>query len=463
VTDDTRPKVLYVDDETAQAEDMIALMPDVMDIELVADPETAEQRFRDTSYDLILMDIDLQSEINGIELLRRVKEFDPELPVVMLTKYEDPSHIIDSIKSGAFYYVTKGKVPSIQQIAHISQLAIQDARNRRAAQLLDDAAAGSAMEAMIGESPAMEFLRKEIRRVAPDDCTVLITGESGTGKELVARAIHEESGRDARGGRLVPMNCAGITATLAESTLFGHVRGSFTDAVRDRTGKLQYADRGTLFLDEIADMPGEVQPKLLRALQEHMFEKVGANTPVRFTARVVAATARDLEKLVESDRFRGDLYHRLIQYRIHVPALRERRSDIPLIAMSLVARRARLSGRDGLSISNGALNVLASRDWKRNNVRELENVLIGAILRCDGGVIQAEHIEPEGFGLSEIPATYEDASRVARGRFKTAYFTHLLRIARGSVSDAAAMAGLNEPAFRKHVRDLGLDPRKFRD
>ncbi len=463
MTDDIRPRVLYVDDETAQAEDMIALMPDAMEIELVADPATAEKRIKDNAYDLILMDIDLQADINGIELLRRVKKFNPELPVVMLTKYEDPSHIIDSIKEGAFYYVTKGKVPSVQQIEHVAMLAIEDARNRRADQLLDDAEVGSAMDIMVGESPAMEFLRNEIRRVAPDECTVLITGESGTGKELVATAIHQESGRNMRGSRLVPMNCAGLSSQLAESTLFGHVKGAFTDAVHDRTGKIQYAGRGTVFLDEIADMPTDVQPKLLRALQEHSFEKLGANEPIPFSARVIAATAKDLEKRMETGAFRQDLYYRLIQYRIHVPPLRERRSDIPLIAKSLVGKRAKATGRPGLGISKGALDVLATRDWKHNNVRELENVLIGAILRCRDDVIQAEHIEPEGFNFSETPKNYEDASRIARARFKTAYFTHLLRIARGRVTDAALIAGLNEPAFRKHVRDLGLDPRKFKD
>ena len=205
MTDQSKPRVLYVDDETAQAEDMIALMPETMDIELVADPVTAEKLFRENAYELILMDIDLQAEINGIELLRRVKDFDPELPVVMLTKYEDPSHIIECIKEGAFYYVTKGKVPSIQQIEHISQLAIKDARSRRADQILDDIDPGSALDLMVGESPAMQFLKKEIRRVAADDCTVLITGDSGTGKELVATAIHQESGRHSRGSRLVAM------------------------------------------------------------------------------------------------------------------------------------------------------------------------------------------------------------------------------------------------------------------
>ncbi len=463
MTDDIRPKVLYVDDETAHAEDMIALMPDTMDIELVADPATAEDRIENSSYDLVLMDIDLQADINGIELLRRVKKFDPELPVVMLTKYEDPSHIIESIKEGAFYYVTKGKVPSIQQINHISTRAIEDARNRRAAHVLDDMEAGSAMEEMVGESPPMDFVRREIRRVAPDDCAVLITGESGTGKELVARAIHEESGRARRGGRLVPMNCAGLSAELADSTLFGHVKGSFTDASTDKVGRFQYAGYGTLFLDEIADMHDRVQAKLLRALQDKKFQKLGGNTDIRLHARLLSATARDLGAMAESGAFRNDLFHRLIGYKIHVPPLRDRRTDIPLIARRLVANRARETGRPNLGISNGALDVLTARDWKRNNVRELGNVLIGAAIRCDGDTIQAEHIEPEGFTFSQAPLPYEDASRVARERFKTAYCTHLLRIAHGSVAEAAKMAGLNPPAFRRHIKEVGLDPRKFRD
>ncbi len=463
MTDEARPRVLYVDDETAQAEDMIALMPDTMDIELVADPDTAQERIKDSAYDLILMDIDLQAKIDGLELLRRVKGFDPELPVVMLTKYEDPDRIVQSIKGGAFYYVTKGKVPSIQQIDHIARLAIKDARSRRAEEILDDIDPGSAMDMMVGQSPTMEHLRKEIRRVASEPCTVLITGDSGTGKELVATAIHQESGRHSRGSRFVAMNCAGLSRELAESTLFGHVRGAFTDAVQDRTGKIQHAGRGTVFLDEIGDMPVEVQAKLLRALQERKFDKVGANDSIPFSARIVAATAKDLEQLVQTDKFRDDLYYRLIAYKIHVPPLRERKSDIPIIARSIVARRARETGRPELRISNGALDALQVRDWKRNNVRELQNVLTGAFIRCDGDVIHAEHIEPEGFTFSERSLSYEDASRVARERFKIAYFTHLLRTARGVVSAASKMADLKEPAFRKHVRELGLDPAKFKD
>ena len=459
-TKDRRPRVLMVDDETSFAEDIAALVSEHLNCTVVGDPGSGMRAVKERSYDLVLLDIDLQSDMNGIDLLKEIKKQDPDLPVVMLTKLTEMSHIVESIRGGAFFYVTKGTGPAVHEIVHIARLAIEDARNRRAVELIDGEM-GDALAAIVGESPAIRRLKREIERVAPMDVAVFISGKSGTGKELVARAIHALSSKERR-GRFVAVNCAGITPTVAESTLFGHEPGAFTDAKRQRVGRMEYARGGTLFLDEVIDMPGMVQPKLLRAVQDHEFERMGGNQTHVFDGRIVSATNQDIERCIEEGRFREELYFRLNQYPIHVPTLRERKEDIPLIARHLARKQGRKMGRGGLGISRGALDTLTERDWERNNVRELLNAIIGAIIRCDGDTIQAQHISSEPFRFPEQPPIYEIASIDARGRFQRAYFSHLLRMTGGSVKAAADLAGIQAPAFHRHLRNLGMDADDFR-
>ncbi len=449
-----------VDDETNFAEDIAALVSEHLNCTVVGDPNSGMRAVKERSYDLVLLDIDLQSDMSGIDLLEKIKEQDPGLPVVMLTKLTEMSHVVESIRSGAFYYVTKGTGPSVHEIVHVAKLAIEDARNRRAVELID-AEIDDALDAIVGESPAIRKLKREIERVAPMDVAVFISGESGTGKELVAKAIHALSSKERR-GRFVAVNCAGITATIAESTLFGHEPGAFTDAKRQRIGKMEYAKGGTLFLDEVVDMPADVQPKLLRTVQDHRFERMGGNQAHVFDGRIVSATNQDIERRIAEGLFREELYFRLNQYPIHVPPLRDRKEDIPLIACHLVRKQGKKMGRGGLGISQGALETLAERDWKRNNVRELLNAIIGAIIRCDSDTIQAQHINSEPFQFPEHPPTYEAASRDARERFQRAYFSHLLRMTGGNVKAAADLAEIQGPAFHRHLRNLGIDAGDFR-
>ena len=255
---------------------------------------------------------------------------------------------------------------------------------------------------MVGEGPAFQAVLKSVQTVAPTDATVLITGETGTGKELVARAIHELSGRSK--GSFVKVNCAAIPASLLESELFGHEKGSFTGAVAQKIGRFELAHQGTLFLDEIGEMPLELQPKLLRAIQDQEFERVGGNRTIRTDARFVAATNRDLKAMVEESKFRADLYYRLHVFPLHVPPLRERREDIPLLTRYFVQKHAQRMGRDIDTIPTSVLDALTNYDWP-GNIRELQNVLERSVILTNGSVLQVAM--PELIGKA-------DAVRVAR-------------------------------------------------
>ena len=238
---------------------------------------------------------------------------------------------------------------------------------------------------MVGEGPAFQAVLKSIQTVAPTDATVLITGETGTGKELVARAIHELSSRSK--GSFVKVNCAAIPASLLESELFGHEKGSFTGAVAQKIGRFELAHHGTLFLDEIGEMPLELQPKLLRAIQDQEFERVGGNRTIRTDARFVAATNRDLKAMVEEGKFRADLYYRLHVFPLHVPPLRERREDIPLLTRYFVQKHAQRMGRNIDTIPTSVLDALTNYDWP-GNIRELQNVLERSVILTNGSALQ---------------------------------------------------------------------------
>jgi DNA-binding NtrC family response regulator len=290
---------------------------------------------------------------------------------------------------------------------------------------------------------------------------VLVTGESGTGKELVARAIHALSGR-ARKGRFVALNCAALPEQLVESELFGHEKGAFTGAESRRLGKFEHADGGTLLLDEVGDMPLAAQAKVLRVLQEKELERVGGNQLIETDARVVSATNHDIPSQIAEGSFREDLYYRLNEYTIHVPPLRERVEDVREIALHMAKVLGREMGRGEMAVSQGALESLADRDW-RNNVRELRNTVIGAIIRSEGDVIQPEDLGYEGLeSFNEERGYRETKERVIR-QFQRRYLAHLLRTTRGNVSAAADAAGLHRAALSRLLTKLGIDPDAFRD
>ncbi|MBD3347984.1 MAG: response regulator [Candidatus Eisenbacteria bacterium] len=457
---DDRPRVLIIDDETGYAEDLAALVSDDLRCDVSGTPEDAMRAVERVAYDLVFLDIDLQHEIDGIALLARLKEFDPALPVVMLTKTSDVADIVESMKRGAFYYVVKGEDLSVHDLVHVARLAVDDARMRRSVSAIEEEERG-ALDAIVGSSSATRRLKEEIARVAPLDCSVLVIGESGTGKELVARALHATSGRASK-GRFVAVNCAAFPEQLIESELFGHEKGAFTGAERRRTGKFEYAAHGTILLDEIGDMSDAGQAKLLRVLEERSFERVGGNQMVETDARVIASTNQDLEKLMPAGRFREDLYHRLAEYVIEVPPLRDRPGDIPEIAVHLVGELARQVGRRGIGVSEQALEALRRREWRRNNVRELRNVLLAALVRCDEDTVRPRHLFRDRYEAADTPPTYETAKQEAVEGFKRRYLTWLLGLTNGNVAAAAEIAGIQRTTFHRHLSEVGLDAEDFR-
>jgi formate hydrogenlyase transcriptional activator len=311
---------------------------------------------------------------------------------------------------------------------------------------------------MVGEGPGFQSVVNGIQIVAPTGATVLITGETGTGKELVARAIHDLSGRNK--GSFVKVNCAAIPASLLESELFGHEKGSFTGAVAQKIGRFELAHGGTLFLDEIGEMPLELQPKLLRAIQDQEFERVGGNRTIRTDARLVAATNRDLKAMVEDNKFRADLYYRLHVFPLHVPPLRDRREDIPLLTRYFVQKHAQRMGRNIDTIPTSVLEAITNSDWP-GNIRELQNVLERSVILTNGSVLQVPMTELTG---KTIPITLNGKSPAEPHNAERAKILKALEEARGQVGGpdgAAARLGLKRTTLQSRMRKFNIS-REFR-
>ena len=352
--------------------------------------------------DLVLMDVRMGG-MNGLETLRRIRAANPKLLVILMTAYGTTQTAIEAMKLGAYDYLLKPfDVPKLKEIIANALKAAKDMKQVVSYQPLlesEDYELG-----IIGRSEPMQQVFKLIGQVAASDATALITGESGTGKELVARAIYHHSNRNQQ--PFLTVNCAAIPEQLLESELFGHERGAFTGATMQRIGKFEQCNHGTIFLDEIGDMTPATQTKILRVLQSGTFERVGGNTPVQVDVRVIAATNKPLEAAVAARQFREDLFYRLNVVRIHIPPLRERREDVPLLVNYFLEKIAREQQRKPKSIAASITKVLGKYHWP-GNVRELENAIRRAYVMARGDAILSGNLPPEitgqGAGASGIP------------------------------------------------------------
>ena len=353
--------------------------------ETAASAEAGLKAFSAQRPDLVLSDIKMPKK-DGIQLLGEFKSIDASVPVIILTAFGTVETAVEAMKRGAADYLTKpiSRDELLMTVAKTLKISRLERENETLRDTLNDR---FRFASIVGLSPAMGAVFETLRKVAPTDATVLITGESGTGKELIAKAIHFNSPRRAQ--RLVTINCAAIPHELLESELFGHVRGAFTGAVRDKSGKFEQANGGTLFLDEIGSMPVTLQAKLLRALQEREIERVGDEKTTVVDVRVLAATNRALPALIAQGLFREDLYYRLNVVPVRLPALRERTGDIPVLAKHFIAQFA---GEAKVSISRGALDALSRYRWP-GNVRELENFCERIVLMRSGAVIDETMVE----------------------------------------------------------------------
>src|SRR5437867_1451526 len=406
-------RVLVVDDEKAMVLALKGLLgKEGYHVETAGSGEEALRRIETGSFHVVITDLSMNG-VGGMQVLEHAKRVDPDLAVVMITAYGSEKIAVQAMKLGAVDYVPKPFDNDELRVVvrRVMETALLRRDHRR---LLQQVQGAYGFEQIVGQSPAMRRLFETIDKVADTDVTVLIRGQSGTGKELVANALHYRSPR--RTKPLIKMNCAALSRELVESELFGHERGAFTGAFARREGKFAAADGGTLFLDEVGDMPLETQAKLLRAIQEKEFERVGGNLPIRVDVRLIAATNQDLESAVRAGRFREDLYYRLRVVELAIPPLAERREDIPLLIDHFLREAAARFGRDPKPLTGEALRACVGHEW-RGNVRELRPAVEPALLLAPGPEVTAAG--PFGRpGIPETPAPdpLPPPLRAARGR-----------------------------------------------
>ncbi len=360
--------ILIIDDEKAIRKTLSEILSyEGYKIEEAGDGEEGLKKFSEKAYDIVLCDIKMP-KLDGIEFLEKAKAVNADIPVIMISGHGNIDTAVEAVKKGAFDYISKP--PDLNRLLITLRNAL-DKQNLVTETKVLKRKVGKVLE-MVGTSPAIQMIKDTIDKVAPTDARVLITGENGVGKELVARWLHEKSNRNS--GPIVEVNCAAIPGELIESELFGHEKGSFTSAVKQRIGKFETANGGTLFLDEIGDMSLTAQAKVLRALQEGKITRVGGEKDINVDVRVVAATNKDLLKEVEEKNFRLDLYHRLGVIIIHVPSLNERREDIPLLVDYFLDIIASEYGQPKKQVDKAAIDALQAYNWT-GNIRELRNVV----------------------------------------------------------------------------------------
>ena len=386
-----KSRILILDDEKNYLLVLEALLSDAgYAVTPINDPEMAVSYLEEAEVDVVITDMKMP-KMSGLEVLQHVKRNSPSIPVLIMTAFGSIESAVEVMKYGAFDYITK---PFANDELLLSvHNAVELSRAHQQYRILQESLEERySTHQIIGKSPAMRETLSIVDRVSASRSTVLITGESGTGKELVARAIHFSSPR--KDEPFVAVNCMAFNAGVLESELFGHEKGSFTGAVAMRRGRFEQADRGTLFLDEIGELPSDLQVKLLRVLQERVFERVGGTEPVKVDIRIVAATNKDLAKMVEEGSFREDLFYRLNVVQIHIPPLRERREDIPLLVSHFIAQIASENGIHLKSFTQEAQNYLSGYEWP-GNIRQLQNVIERCMVMIPRDVIDVEDLPPE--------------------------------------------------------------------
>jgi DNA-binding NtrC family response regulator len=422
--------------------------------------------------DVVVTDLRMP-RIDGMEVLRRLAASQPDVPVIMITAHGSVDSAVEAVKLGAFDYVEKPfEQDHIRQI--VAKAVRQSEAQHRAPRTLgthDVSPAGRF--GIVGESASMRAIFTIIDKVADTPSTVLITGESGTGKELAAKALHEHSSR--RGAPFIKINCAAIPKTLMESELFGYEKGAFTGAVGSKPGRFELADKGTLFLDEIGEIPVEMQVKLLRALQESEFERVGGIKTIKVDVRLITATNRDLEKEIRAGNFREDLFYRLNVVPLHIPPLRDRREDIPLLVEHIVRKFNERLKKQVAGVDPDALERLCAYPWP-GNIRELENVLERTLLFCDSPRIRLRDLPPEigaaslsttpipptaGTSVPPVgPASLKDIVRAETERVERELILRALEETGGNVTQAAKLLQISRKSLQMKMKEFGLRERE---
>ena len=448
--------ILVVDDD----QDSCELLREIFSaegwhVDTALSPSQAFSVAEKEKVDLVVSDVNLEANQSGLDLL---KDLRTQCPVILVTGFGTLDSAVEAAREGAWDFISKPF--KVQEVVAIARRALEHDRNGAGADRgAEQLSARYEQGGLLGRSPVMIGLYKEIARVAPTRSTILIAGESGAGKELVARSIHQHSTRST--GAFVAVNCGALTETLLEAELFGHVRGSFTGAVSDRKGLWEEAAGGTLFLDEIGETSPAFQVKLLRALQEGEIRRVGASRATQVDARILAATNRNLDQDVKAGKFREDLFYRLSVVTLRVPALKERRTDIPLLAERFLAVVADREGHRQLTLSEEAVRTLVAYDWP-GNVRELESAIEYAVLHARGHDIAPEDL-PEKLqsaqvrtaARSPLSALFEDLPVL--DELERRYLLYVLEVAGGNRTRAAEILGIDRRTLYRMIERYGID------
>jgi len=436
-------RVLIVDDESSARGALSEILTDEgFKVRTAADGFRALAAAKEFAPDVVLTDLKMPG-MDGLTLLHRLREEQPESAIILMTAFGAVESAVEAMRAGASNYLTK-PLNSDELLVVLDRCMEGVALRREALRMREQLKEKHNVQNIIGESPEMHSIFKTIQQVAPSRATVLISGESGTGKEMVAAAIHQNSPRVNR--PFVKLHCAALAETLLESELFGHERGAFTGADRRRIGRFEEADGGTLFLDEIGEISLSTQVKLLRVLQEHEFERVGGNQPIKVDVRLIAATNRALTEMVKKGTFREDLYYRLNVINLRLPTLRERASDVPSLAAHFLLKFAKENQKNITRFDDAVLDVLKKYPW-HGNVRELENVVERAVVLSDGPIILMRHLPLE---VVQSETSTSDVPKIPG--------SSLAEIERYAILETLAMVGGSTTAA---ARTLGISVRKI--
>lgn len=455
-------RVLVIDDDRGVCKSLeMFLTREGHDVVIAMTGEAALSLVGHREFNLVFTDLRLP-DMSGLDLLVRVKERLPSAPVIVITGYASIETAVETIKSGAYDYLTKPLAPDRVRI--VAQRALEAwALSEEVQRLRQELSGDVVFENTIGKSYRMQEVFRIIRQTAGSDSNILITGESGTGKELIARAVHYSSAR--KSGRFVPVNCGAIARDLIEAELFGYVKGAFTGAVKDKAGFIELASGGTLFLDEIGETSPDFQVKLLRVVQEGEFNKVGDPHPTRADVRIIAATNRDLKRAMAEGAFRDDLYYRLNVISIHIPPLRDRREDIPFLVRHFLERYAQ-KRRDTTikEIAPAALEALMNYDYP-GNVRELENAVEYAVAFAQGETILLDDLPLIFRSLRKngAPRIQLRPLKAARLEFERGFIIAALRECEGNISKTARLLDMHRQSLQQRIKELEIDPGGLRD
>ncbi|MBN2034088.1 MAG: sigma-54-dependent Fis family transcriptional regulator [Deltaproteobacteria bacterium] len=459
--------ILIIDDE----KDMLALLKRILteesehEVITETNPVAALELFKEKPFHLVITDLKMP-KMDGIKVLETVKKINPDISVVILTAFATIDTAVEAIRKGAYDYITKPFrreriLLTVEKVMNWQEMLRENLSLRRAL------AEKQVSPPMVGSATVMKELIERIRQVAPTTATVLVTGASGTGKELVARAIHQHSLRAAK--KFVTVNCTAIPEQVIESELFGHLKGSFTGAWKDKRGLVEEANEGTLFLDEIGDLNPNMQTKLLRLLQEGEYKPVGSVNTRKADIRFIAATNHNLKADISDKKFREDLFYRLNVIQIETPLLKERKHDIPLLSYHFLRKYAEANRKDIHEISPEAIQALLARDYP-GNIRELENIIERGVIFCRSKTLTLKdlHLDSEGESLypnlSEETAaiSFKDAKEKMIGLFHRQYIMALLRESGGNISKAAETAGIQRQYLHRLMKEAGIEADQFK-